>query len=519
MQTNFDQSRFNSSIEQADPKMNSVLEISRSDAVPGLHPKTIAETYLKEVLTHVAPVPLAENRSPIDVFNPADGKLIGQINAMGEENVGAAVRAANIALADWRCLLPRERGSYLQKWCELIVQNSENLACLMTLEQGKPLDDARGEIAYAASFFKWFAEEVNRLYGEVIPAHLPDKTMLVKQQPIGIVAAITPWNFPSAMLARKASAALAAGCTVIAVPSKVTPYSALALQHLAEQAGLPSGVFTVLTGHSRELVAALCKHTAVRAVSYTGSTEVGRNIMAQCADTVKRVSLELGGHAPFIIYADAELDKTVEGAIAAKFQTGGQDCLAANRIYVHRSIHDRFLTQFVNATRALVVGDGFEKGTAIGPLATLDTLKKSQAHVADAMEKGARLLCGGTQPAAGGLFYQPTVLADVTHQMKIAVEETFGPVAAIIPFDDDDDVLSWANDTEYGLVAYAYTTCARRIQVLPDQLEYGMVAINTAKLTGAPIPFGGMKQSGIGREGSRLGILEFTEPQYACIQR
>lgn len=454
----------------------------------------------------------------IDVENPSTGQVICSLVDHGREGVARMVSSADEALIGWRTLLPRDRGAFLMRWHDLIISNAEGLAALMTLEQGKPLQDARDEIAYAASFIPWFAEEGSRLYGETIPSHLPGKTMRVTHLPVGVVGAITPWNFPAAMLMRKAAAALAAGCPVVSIPSRVTPLSALALQMLADEAGLPEGVFQVVIGHGRELVAALCERTEVRAVSYTGSTEVGRSIMAHCAPTIKRVSLELGGHAPFIVFEDADLDAAVAGAIAAKFQTGGQDCLAANRIYVARPLYSSFVQRFTESARKLVVGDGFDPDVNIGPLASRPTLRKSREHVEDALAKGARLMCGGGQPAQGGLYFTPTVLADVTPDMKICSEETFGPVAALMPFDDEEAVIRMANDTEYGLVAYAYTSNAARAQSLPPRLEYGMVAINTAKLTGAPIPFGGVKQSGIGREGSRLGILEFTEPQYVCTQ-
>jgi succinate-semialdehyde dehydrogenase len=454
----------------------------------------------------------------IEVRNPSDGALIGRVANEGTKGVSFAVERASQALAPWASLLPRERGAIMMRWHRLILENAEGLAALMTLEQGKPVQDAKGEIAYAASFIEWFAEEGSRLYGDTIPSHLPGTSMQVTQRPVGVVGAITPWNFPSAMLTRKAAAALAAGCPVVSIPSKVTPFSALALEMLALEAGTPDGVFQVVTGHARELVAELCSHTTVRAVSYTGSTEVGRDIMKQCAATVKRVSLELGGHAPFIVFADADFEAAVQGAIAAKFQTGGQDCLAANRIYVARCIYDRFVARFTEEAQKLVVGDGFDERVDIGPLASAPTLKKSMEHVEDAVTKGARLMCGGDQPERGGLYFNPTVLADVTPDMKITWEETFGPVAALIPFDDEEAVIAAANDTEYGLVAYAYTSNATRAQTLPARLEYGMVAVNTAKLTGAPVPFGGVKQSGNGREGSRLGILEYTEPQYVCTQ-
>lgn len=459
----------------------------------------------------------SSNGSVIAVSNPSNGKRIGYVPELTENDVVAAVAAADKAFKSWRKLLPRERGIILTRWHNLIIENTEQLAALMTLEQGKPLNDARGEIAYAASFIIWYAEEGNRLYGDVIPSHLPDAKMFVQHQPVGVVAAITPWNFPAAMLTRKAAAAMAAGCTVLAVPSKVTPYSALALAKLAEQAGIPKGVFSVLTGHSRDLVAQLGVQPDVRAFSYTGSTMVGRKIMAQCADTVKRVSLELGGHAPFIVFSDADIDKAVADAVIAKFQTSGQDCLAANRIFVEQGLYDQFIEKFTRAVELLTVGDGFDETVQIGPLTTKETLAKSQDHVADALANGACLHTGGGRHRLGGLYFEPTVLSDVSPEMKIFYEETFGPVAAIIPFVEEDTVVAQANDTEYGLVAYVYTENLSRALRVSDALEYGMVAINTPKITGAPIPFGGVKQSGTGREGSRLGILEYTEPQYVCM--
>lgn len=475
-----------------------------------------AELMLRKVNAFIEKRRTGSERIP--VHNPSTGQVISDIPNEGAKGVTEAIERAQTALPKWASRLPRARAVIMMRWHRLIVDNSDGLAALMTLEQGKPVADAKGEIAYAASFVEWYAEEGNRLYADTIPSHLPDKKMYVTQQPVGVVGAITPWNFPSAMLTRKAAAAMAAGCPVVSVPSKVTPFSALALEMLAQEAGIPDGVFRVVTGHARELVTQLCEQTEVRAVSYTGSTEVGRHIMAQCAATVKRVSLELGGHAPLIVYKDADFEAAVTGAINAKFQTGGQDCLAANRIYVARELYDAFVQRFSDEAQRLTVGDGFEDGVDIGPLASEPTLRKSMDHVEDALSKGARLICGGQQPDQGGLFFNPTVLADVTPEMKISFEETFGPVAALIPFEDEDAVIQAANDTEYGLVAYAYTQDVTRAQTLPQSLEYGMVAINTTKLTGAPIPFGGVKQSGNGREGSRLGILEFTEPQYVCTQ-
>ncbi len=484
-----------------------------------VHGKTgrdLAQHFLGEIADYLSSKTGSE--PPIDVENPSTGACIGSVPNEGATGTYAAVTKAQQSFKPWAALLPRERANILRRWHTEMLAHTEALSALMTLEQGKPLADSRGEIAYAASFIEWYAEEGNRLYADTIPSHLPGKSMKVVQQPIGVVGAITPWNFPSAMLTRKAAAAMAAGCPVVAIPSPVSPFSAVALEMLARKAGVPEGVFQVVTGRMRTLVAALCDQTAVRAVSYTGSTEVGRKIMEHCAATVKRVSLELGGHAPFIVFEDADFDAAVQDAIAAKFQTGGQDCLAANRIYVARKIYDRFVAQFTAEAQKLQVGDGFDPNADLGPLASAQTLQKSVAHTEDAVAHGARILCGGGQPEQGGLFFNPTVLADVTPEMQITHEETFGPVAALIPFDDEAAVIAAANDTEYGLVAYVYTTSLSRAETIPSQLEYGMVAVNTAKLTGAPIPFGGVKQSGIGREGSRLGILEFTEPQYVCTQ-
>lgn len=477
----------------------------------------LARAELNEIETWRAGRRGAEAGDQITITNPSTGSRIGAVADEGATGIERAVASAEAAFGNWRSLLASERAEYLMRWHDRILAEADKLAALMTLEQGKPVEDARGEIIYGAGFVKWFAEEGQRVYGEIIPSHLPGCVTSVRQQPLGVVAAVTPWNFPSAMLLRKAAAALAAGCPVVSVPSRVTPYSALALERLAEQAGLPTGIFQVVTGRTRTLVQALCDTPKVRALSYTGSTEVGRKIMAQCAATVKRVSLELGGHAPFIVFKDADLEAAVKGAIQAKFQTGGQDCLAANRIYVAAPLYEEFVARFTEAACKLKVGDGFEQGIEIGPLATSETLQKSRDHVADAVAKGARVTCGGSDEA-GGLYFTPTVIADVTPDMKITHEETFGPVAALMPFEDETDVLRRANQTEYGLVAYAYTNDLSLAQRLPDLLEYGMVAINTPKLTGAPIPFGGVKQSGIGREGSRTGILEYTETQYVCVR-
>lgn len=459
----------------------------------------------------------AATRARFDVRNPATGAVIASVPDLGVYEMQQAIAAAQDALRKWSRLLARQRSDMLMSWYELMLAHCDALAALMTVEQGKPKADAAGEIEYAANFVRWFAEEANRAYGEVIPSHLPDRKMFVQREALGVVGLITPWNFPSAMLTRKAAAALAAGCTVVAVPSPETPFSALALAALAEEAGFPSGVFSVLTGKTPLLPMELCRSQIVRGISFTGSTQVGRLIAAQCAPTIKRLSLELGGHAPFIVFADADVDEAAAAAAAAKFQTSGQDCLAANRIFVHRKIYESFLDALVRGTEAIKIGDGFEPQVEIGPLINAAAVAKSEEHVADAVAKGARLLTGGGRHPKGALFFEPTVLADVTPEMKIMREETFGPVAAVTAFEDEAQVIAAANATEYGLVAYLFTrdvTCVHRVS---DALEFGMVAVNTVKLTGAPIPFGGIKQSGFGREGSRHGLDEYTVLKYVCM--
>jgi succinate-semialdehyde dehydrogenase len=459
----------------------------------------------------------AENGRVCVVTNPSTGAVIGTVPNMGAAETRAAIDAAAAAFPAWRALLPQERAARLRRWHELMVEHAEDLAVLMTFEQGKPLAEARGEIQYAASFTEWFAEEAKRVNVENVTPHLPDCAMTVRRAPVGVSAAVTPWNFPSAMITRKAAAALAAGCPMVVRPASETPFSALALAELGERAGLSAGVFSVVTGDPQAIVGELCANPVVRALSFTGSTGIGRKLLAQGAATVKRMSMELGGHAPFILFPDMPLDEAVVGAIGAKFATTGQDCLAANRIYVHRGVYDRFLRAFTTAVAALKVGDGFEPGVELGPLMHERAVAKCQNHVDDAVAKGARVLTGGRRHARGGLFYAPTVLADVTPDMKIYREETFGPVAAVIPFDDEDDIVTLANDTEYGLAAYLYTNDHRRVQRLTAALDYGMVAVNRVKMTGAPVPFGGVKQSGLGREGSRHGLEEFTELKYVCL--
>jgi len=453
------------------------------------------------------------------VTNASTDRVLGTIPMLGVEETRSAIDAAARALPGWRALLPQERARFLRRWFELIVENKEDLALLMTLEQGKPLDDSRGEIDYAASFVEWYAEEAKRVNVEGVSPHLPDRTMIVRREPLGVVALVTPWNFPTAMITRKAGAALGAGCTIVIRPANETPFSATALGALAERAGLPAGVVNIITGDARTIVGELCANEAVRGLSFTGSTEVGRLLLRQCADTVKRTMMELGGHAPFIAFPDVDIDRAVQGAMAAKFQTTGQDCLAANRIFIHTSMYEPFLERFTEAVAAQKVGDGLEPDVVLGPLMHERALAKCEAHISDALGKGARLTTGGKRHALGHLFFEPTVLADITPEMAIYREETFGPVAAVIPFDDESKVVGMANDTIYGLIAYLYTSDVGRAHRLSEQLEYGMVAVNTPKVTGAPIPFGGMKQSGIGREGSRHGLEEFTELKYVCIER
>ncbi|WP_081963650.1 NAD-dependent succinate-semialdehyde dehydrogenase [Hoeflea sp. BAL378] len=449
------------------------------------------------------------------VSNPADGSHLGDVASLSADDSRLAVDAAQQAFGVWSKLLPQQRSKILRRWFELMLEHADDLARIMVLEQGKPVSEARGEIDYAASFIEFFAEEARRPNIESVTSHLPDAEVEVWREPVGVAALITPWNFPSAMLTRKAAAALAAGCTVVAHPSAETPYSALALAELAERAGFPAGAFNVVTGVAATVVAPWMEDRRVRAVSFTGSTEIGRLLYRQSADTVKRLVLELGGHAPFILFADADLDQAVEEAVKAKFATSGQDCLGANRFLVERSVYDAFCAAFTQATAKLSVGVGMDDPD-IGPLMNEKAVAKQEEHVRDALAKGARLLTGGKRHAAGPLFFEPTALADVPADAAIMHEETFGPVAAIAAFDTEEEALTRANDTEYGLVAYLHTQDPRRIYRASRALQFGMVAVNRTKVTGAPIPFGGMKQSGLEREGSRLGMEAFTEVKYVC---
>lgn len=452
-----------------------------------------------------------------EVTDPATSATLAWVASLDGDQTAEAVTAASNAFPAWRDMLPQQRATILRKWHGLMLEAREDLALLMTLEQGKPLAESRGEIDYAASFIEWYSEEGKRLNAEGVTSHLPGAEMIVRREALGVVGIVTPWNFPSAMITRKAAAALAAGCTVVAHPSSETPLSALALAELGERAGLPAGVFNVVTGDAAAIVGRMNADARVRALSFTGSTQIGKLIAGQCAPTMKRLVMELGGHAPLIVFADADIDKAADIAVNAKFATSGQDCLAANRIYVERPALTAFTKAFKARIQALKVGSGLEADVEIGPLMHERAIAKVEEQVADALKRGARLLTGGKRHAAGPLFFEPTLLADVADDALIMHEETFGPVAAVSVFDSEAEVVARANDTEYGLVAYVVTENGARQMRLARALEYGMVAINRVKITGGPIPFGGWKQSGLGREGSRHGMEAFTELKYLCI--
>ncbi len=449
------------------------------------------------------------------VTDPATGTEIARVADLSAKDAGRAVGVAHAAFEGWSVSLPQERARVLHAWYRAMIAHREDLARIMTAEQGKPISESRGEIDYAASFLEFYAEEARRPNIEGVTSHLKDAEVELWREPVGVAALVTPWNFPSAMITRKAAAAIAAGCTTVVHPSAETPLSALALAELARRVGLPDGVFNVVTGDAAEIVGAWTEDARVRALSFTGSTEIGRLLYRQSADTVKRLVLELGGHAPFLVFADADMDRAVDEAVKAKFATTGQDCLGANRFFVERSVYETFCEKFAAATRALTLGPGCDDPD-LGPLMNERAVAKQEDHVADALERGARLLCGGARDAQGPLFYQPTVLADVAPDAKILHEETFGPVAAIAPFDTEAEALERANATEYGLVAYLHTQDPRRIYRASRALQFGMVAVNRTKVTGAPIPFGGMKQSGLAREGARYGLEAFTDIKYVC---
>ncbi|WP_024302536.1 NAD-dependent succinate-semialdehyde dehydrogenase [Pseudogulbenkiania sp. MAI-1] len=458
----------------------------------------------------------ADNGETLPVANPATGELIGTVPAMGAAETERAIAAAEVAQRAWRQQPGRARAAVLRRWFELVMANQEDLAVLMTLEQGKSLTESRGEIAYAASFIDWFADEAKRSYGDVMPSPQNDKRIVVLKEPIGVTAAITPWNFPAAMITRKVAPALAAGCAMVLKPASQTPLSALALAVLAERAGVPGGLFSVLTGSASVIGGVMTASPVVRKLSFTGSTEVGRKLMAQSADTIKKLSLELGGNAPFIVFEDADLDAAVEGAIASKFRNSGQTCVCANRLYVHASVYDAFAEKLVRAVEALKVGNGLEPGVGQGPLIDMKAVEKVEAHIADALANGARLLTGGKRHKLGGSFFEPTVLADAKPDMLFAKDETFGPLAPLFRFESTEEVIAQANDTEFGLAAYFYSHDMARIWQVAEQLESGMVGINTGLISNEVGPFGGIKQSGLGREGSRYGIEEYQEIKYLC---
>lgn len=458
----------------------------------------------------------ADDRATFEVTNPADGSVLGTVPRLGADETRRAIDAAAAAMPTWRALTGKERAAILRRWHDLMIEHADDLALLMTLEQGKPITESRGEIVYAASFIEWFAEEAKRVYGDVIPGHQPDKRIIVLKEPVGVVAAITPWNFPAAMITRKAGPALAAGCTFVIKPASATPFSALALAVLAGQAGIPPGVFNVVTGSAAAIGRELTANPTVRKITFTGSTEIGKQLLAEAAATVKKVSMELGGNAPFIVFDDADLDAAVEGAMQSKYRNSGQTCVCTNRIYAQADIYDAFVEQLSAAVAELKVGPGTEEGVQQGPLIDLAAVEKVEEHIADALEKGARVVTGGKRHALGGSFFEPTVVADATPDMLAAREETFGPLAPVFKFDTDEEAIRLANATEFGLAAYVYGRDINRVWRAAEGIESGMIGINTGLISTEVAPFGGVKQSGIGREGSKYGIEEFLETKYLC---
>ena len=459
----------------------------------------------------------ADGKQTIPVSNPATGASIGSIPKMGAGEARRAIEAADKALPAWRAKTAKERANILRKWFDLMMANQDDLALIMTSEQGKPLAEAKGEIAYGASFIEWFAEEGKRIYGDVIPQHQSDKRIVVIKQPVGVCAAITPWNFPAAMITRKAGPALAAGCTMVLKPATQTPFSALALVELAERAGVPKGVLSVITGGAKEIGGELTSNPTVRKITFTGSTEVGRVLMAQSAQTVKKMSMELGGNAPFLVFDDADLDAAVEGAMMSKYRNAGQTCVCANRILVQDSVYDAFAAKLADKVKALKVGPGTEAGVNIGPLIDAAAVAKVEEHIQDAVSKGAKVVAGGKRHTLGGLFFEPTLLTGVNTTMKVTKEETFGPVAPLFRFKTEEEGIAMANDTEFGLASYFYARDIGRIWRVGEGLESGIVGINTGIISNEVSPFGGVKQSGIGREGSKYGIEEFLEVKYLCM--
>jgi succinate-semialdehyde dehydrogenase/glutarate-semialdehyde dehydrogenase len=459
----------------------------------------------------------ADSGEAIEVTNKATGEVLGTVPKMGAAETRRAIEAANAALPAWRARTAKERAVILRNWYNLMLENQEDLAVLMTAEQGKPLAESRGEVLYAASFIEWFAEEGKRLYGETIPTFAPGKRVVVTKEPIGVVAAITPWNFPAAMITRKSGPALAAGCTMVLKPASATPFSALAQAELAERAGIPKGVFSVVTGASGAIGGELTANPIVRKLTFTGSTEIGKQLMEQCARTVKKVSMELGGNAPFIVFDDADLDAAVAGAMASKFRNTGQTCVCANRLYVQEGVYDAFAEKLARAVAAMKVGDGLKGETQQGPLIDMAAVEKVEEHIEDALAKGGKIAMGGKRHALGGSFFEPTILTGITARMKVAREETFGPVAPLFPFKTEDEVIKLANDTEFGLASYFYSRDIGRVWRVMEALEYGIVGINEGIISTEVAPFGGVKESGIGREGSKYGIDDYVEIKYALM--
>jgi len=459
----------------------------------------------------------ADDGATVEVNDPATDDVLGTVPRMGATETRRAIEEAHAAYPAWRAKTAKERAAIVGKWADLMIENQADLAALMTAEQGKPTAEAMGEVVYAASFLEWFAEEAKRVYGDTIPQHQADKRIIVTKEPVGVCAAITPWNFPAAMITRKAGPALAAGCTMVVKPATQTPYSALALAELAERAGVPKGVFSVVTGSAAAIGGEVTSNPLVRKLTFTGSTEVGKLLMAQCAGTVKKMSMELGGNAPFVVFDDADLDAAVEGAMASKYRNAGQTCVCANRLLVQDGVYEEFTAKLAQAVSGLKVGPGVEPGVTQGPLIDMKAVSKVEEHIEDALGKGARIVVGGKRHELGGSFFQPTVLADVTPDMKVAREETFGPLAPLFRFSGEDDAIRMANDTEFGLAAYFYSRDIGRIWRVAEGVEYGIVGINTGIISTEVAPFGGVKESGIGREGSHYGIDEFLEVKYLCM--
>lgn len=459
----------------------------------------------------------AASGKTFDVTNPARGDVIASVPDLSREEVAEAIAAAEVARKPWAALAAKERAKVLRKWFDLMMENQEDLAIIMTAEQGKPLAEARGEVAYGASFVEWFGEEAKRIYGETIPGHMPDKRITVIKQPIGVAAGITPWNFPNAMIARKVAPALAAGCSFVVRPASLTPLSALAMAKLGEEAGIPAGLLSVVTSTSSSQVGKeFCENPLVRKLTFTGSTEVGRILLKQAADQVMKCSMELGGNAPFIVFDDADLDAAVEGAIACKFRNNGQTCVCANRIYVQKGVYDAFAAKLKVAVENLQVGDGLSEGTTLGPLIEPAAVDKVQEHLDDALSKGGKILTGGKPHAYGGQFFEPTIVTNATTDMIVSVDETFGPFAPLFMFEDEDDVIAKANDTIFGLASYFYAKDLSRVTKVAEALEYGIVGVNTGIISTEVAPFGGVKQSGLGREGSSHGIEDYLEMKYIC---